>query len=59
MGGSEDYPGYVGQRAAFIGKYLYVSYAAYNIGWSNWNTYGCDTGECYDGVLYRFELDSG
>ncbi|WP_040949782.1 hypothetical protein [Gorillibacterium massiliense] len=58
IGGSADYPGYVGQRAAFIGSYLYVSYAAYNIGWSNWNTYGCDTGKCYDGALFRFELDA-
>jgi hypothetical protein len=58
IGGSKDYPGYVAQRAAFIGKYLYISYAAYNTGWSNWNTYGCDLGKCYDGALYRFELDS-
>ncbi|OPJ57555.1 WD40/YVTN/BNR-like repeat-containing protein [Clostridium oryzae] len=57
IGGSKDYPGYVGQRATFIDKYLYISYAAYNIGWSNWNTYGCDTGLCYDGALFRFELD--
>ncbi len=58
IGGPDDYPGYVGQRAAFLGKYLFISYAAYNVGWSNWNTYGCDTGKCYDGALYRFELDS-
>lgn len=58
IGGSKDYPGYVGQHASFLGKYLYISYAAYNIGWSNWNSYGCDTGKCYDGALYRFELDS-
>ncbi|MHA6533944.1 WD40/YVTN/BNR-like repeat-containing protein [Paenibacillus sp. BAC0078] len=58
IGGSTDYPGYVGQRAAFSGKYLYISYAAYNIGWSNWNSYGCDTGKCYDGALVRYELDS-
>lgn len=57
IGGSDDYPGYVGQRAAFIGKYLFVSYAAYNVGWSNWDMYGCDTGLCYDGALFRFELD--
>jgi len=43
---------------AFIGKYLYITYAAYNIGWSNWNSYGCDTGKCYDGAVYRFELSS-
>ena len=58
IGGSKDYPGYVGQRAAFVGKYLYITYAAYNIGWSNWHTYGCDTGLCHDGALYRFELDN-
>jgi photosystem II stability/assembly factor-like uncharacterized protein len=57
IGGSEDYPGYVGQRASFIDKYLFISYAAYNIGWSNWFNYGCDTGKCYDGALYRFEFD--
>jgi hypothetical protein len=58
IAGPKDYPGYVGQRASFCGKYLFISYAAYNIGWSNWNSYGCDTGKCYDGALYRFELDS-
>ncbi|WP_058303027.1 hypothetical protein [Gorillibacterium timonense] len=57
IGGSKDYPGYVGQRAAFVGSYLFVSYAAYNIGWSGWHTYGCDTGLCYDGALFRYELD--
>lgn len=57
IGGPGDYPGYVGQRAAFCGKYLYITYAACNIGWSRWDTYGCDTGRCYDGALYRFELD--
>jgi hypothetical protein len=57
LGGPADYPGYVGQRAAFVGSYLYISYAAYNIGWSQWHTYGCDTGRCYDGALIRYELD--
>lgn len=57
IGETSDYPGYVGQRGIFIGKYLYVTYAAYNIGWSNWNSYGCDTGKCYDGAVFRFELD--
>lgn len=58
LSGPSDYPGYVGQRAVFLEKYLYITYAAYNIGWSNWNSYGCDTGRCYDGALYRYELDS-
>ncbi|MNM46002.1 Xyloglucanase precursor [compost metagenome] len=57
IGGSADYPGYVGQRASWAGRFLFVSYAAYNIGWSGWRTYGCDTGKCYDGALFRYELD--
>lgn len=56
-GENTDYPGYVGQRAVFLDNYLYITYTAYNIGWSNWNSYGCDTGRCYDGALYRYELD--
>lgn len=57
--GPSDHPGYVGQRAVFVGKYLYITYSAYNIGWSDFNSYGCDTGKCYDGALYRYELDRG
>lgn len=57
IAGSFDYPGYVGQHAAFLGKYLFITYSAYNVGWSNWDTYGCDTGRCYDGAVFRFELD--
>lgn len=57
IGGAHDHPGYVGQRAAFCGKYLFITYAAYNVGWSNFDTYGCDLGKCYDGTVYRFELD--
>lgn len=56
-GKSKDYSGYVGQHAVFLGEYLYISYAAYNIGWSSWDSYGCDLGQCYDGALYRFKLD--
>lgn len=57
LSGPTDHPGYVGQHAVFIEKYLYVTYSAYNVGWSNWNSYGCDLGLCYDGAVYRFELD--
>lgn len=57
IGGPKDHPGYVGQRAAFVGNYLFVTYSAYNIGWSNWNSYGCDTGLCYDGAVYRFLMN--
>ena len=57
IGGPADHPGYVGQRAAFMGRYLYITYSAYNIGWSKWNSCGCDTGASYDGALYRFQLD--
>jgi len=57
ISGPSDHPGYVGQHAVFIKGYLYVTYSAYNVGWSNWNSYGCDLGLCYDGAVYRFKLD--
>lgn len=57
LSGPCNHPGYVGQRAVFAGRYLYITYSAYNVGWSNFNSYGCDTGKCYDGALYRYELD--
>lgn len=57
IGGGKDFPGYVGQRALILEDYLYITYAAYNIGWSNLNSYGCDTGLAYDGGLFRYKLD--
>lgn len=57
LGGPTDHPGYVGQRAVFAGDYLFVSYSAYNVGWSKWHTYGCDLGKCYDGALFRYRFD--
>lgn len=57
IGGSNDHPGFVGQRLAFDDKYMYITYSAYNIGWSNWHMYGCDTGLCYDGALFRYEFN--
>jgi photosystem II stability/assembly factor-like uncharacterized protein len=57
FGEPRNYPGYVAQRASFMGNYLFISYTAYNLEGSNWDTYGCDFGRCYDGALYRFELD--
>ncbi len=57
MEGSHDHPGYVGQRIAFDEKYTYITYASYNIGWSDWNMYGCDTGKCSDGALFRYAFD--
>lgn len=56
--GPADYPGYVGQRAVWSGNYLYITYAAYNIGWSTWDSYGCDTGLCYDGAVIRYAFDA-
>ncbi|MBN2222380.1 MAG: hypothetical protein JW708_09235, partial [Vallitaleaceae bacterium] len=55
--GEKDYPGYVGQRACFTKEFLYITYASYNIGWSTWDSYGCDTGKCSDGALFRFRWD--
>lgn len=56
IGGSGDYPGYVGQHICFDKEYMYITYSAYNVGWSRWDTYGCDLGKCYDGALYRYKL---
>ncbi len=55
--GPLDHPGYVAQRIAFDKNYMYITYSSYNVGWSNWNMYGCDTGACSDGALYRYQLD--
>lgn len=56
-GGCCDHPGYVAQHITYDLLYLYITYSAYNIGWTNWNMYGCDTGKCYDGAIYRYQLD--
>ncbi len=57
MGGPQDHPGYVGQQIAYDHRYMYITYSAYNIGWSNWNSVGCDTGKCYDGAVYRYQFN--
>lgn len=54
LGGAADHPGYVGQRACFQGDELYVSYASWNVGWSSWDSFGCDLGLASDGALFRF-----
>lgn len=56
--GPKDHPGYVGQKGLFYEKYLYITYAAYNIGWSSFDSYGCDTGKCYDGAVFRYEFNA-
>lgn len=55
--GNNDHPGYIAQRAAATGNYLYITYAAYNVGFSNWKSCGCDLGLCHDGIVFRYEFD--
>lgn len=57
ISGNRDHPGYVAQRAAFSGDYLFITYSAYNTGLSDWLSCGCDLGLCYDGALMRYRLN--
>lgn len=52
-----DYYGYVPQRTAFDGKYLYVTFSASGrIHWGGWNSYSCDSGQCVDGRIFKYEI---
>ncbi len=57
IAGPVDHPGYVAQQIDYDDKYMYITYSAYNVGWSTWNTVGCDTGKCYDGALFRYSIN--
>lgn len=50
------YPGYVAQRYAFDGQYLYITFSAPGYCWAGFSSYACDTGSCMDGVLLRYQL---
>lgn len=51
-----DYPGYVGQRAAMSGNYLFVTMAAAERARSGWSGYACDNGGNQRGCILRYEL---
>ncbi|HOB19194.1 MAG TPA: sialidase family protein [Candidatus Atribacteria bacterium] len=51
-----NYPGFVGQRAAFDGRYLYVTMASVVNSWAGWRGYACDMGGAQLGCVIRYEL---
>lgn len=51
-----NYPGFVGQRTAFSGSYLYITMAAVENSWSGWHGYACDMGGAQQGCILRYEL---
>lgn len=51
-----NYPGFVGQRACFSGKYLFVTMAAVENSWNGWHGYACDMGGAQKGCVLRYEL---
>lgn len=51
-----NYPGFVGQRAAFTEPYLYVTLAAVGFSWNGWQGYACDMGGSQKGCIIRYQL---
>ncbi len=52
------YPGYVAQRYAFDGQYLYITFSQTGYCWAGFNSYACDTGSCIDGAMLRYKITS-
>lgn len=53
------YQGYVPQRFAYDGKYLYVTfYHSDVVLWGGWGVYSCDCGKAYDGRIYRYVIEN-
>lgn len=51
-----NYPGFVGQRAAFDGEYLYITMAAVGYSWAGWHGYACDMGGAQQGCILRYRI---
>lgn len=51
-----SFPGFVGQRAVFAGKYLYITMSAVGYSWGGWHGYACDMGGAQQGCILRYEL---
>ncbi len=51
-----NYPGFVGQRAVFTKKYLFITMAAVKNSWAGWRGYACDMGGEQQGCILRYEL---
>lgn len=55
-----SYIGFVPQKAAFDGKYLYITYCqSGKVLWGGMGAYSCDTGTAYDGRVFRYAYASG
>lgn len=60
VGDYGNYPGLVGQRAAFTGGYLFITMTAMEHCRMGWNSYACDNGGAQRGCILRYELsDAG
>lgn len=58
--GECDYTGFVPQKAAFDGQYIYVTYCqSGKIVWGGMGAYSCDTGTAYDGRVFRYKFSVG
>ena len=57
--GAGNYSGYVGQRASFDGKHLYItlSSAGTRRRFGGWSSYACDSGNVHDGAILRYTLN--
>lgn len=54
------YQGYVSQRFAFDGNYLYVTFShSGKVVWGGWGAYSCDSGTAYDGRICRYVIRNG
>jgi photosystem II stability/assembly factor-like uncharacterized protein len=51
-----NFPGFVGQRAAFSGSCLYITMAAVENSWAGWHGYACDMGGAQQGCILRYEV---
>lgn len=51
-----NYPGFVGQRATFSGKYLFITMSAIERARIGWSSYACDNGGNNRGCVIRYEL---
>ncbi|MDR3248309.1 MAG: hypothetical protein LBT39_05940, partial [Treponema sp.] len=52
-----NYPGFVGQRAAFENGFLYITLASVLNSWRGFAGYGCDMGGAQYGKVLRYTLD--
>ncbi|GHV39482.1 hypothetical protein FACS189490_03160 [Clostridia bacterium] len=52
-----NFRGFVGQRAAFSGEYLYITMGYSLFSWAKWSGYACDMGGRQLGCVLRYKLD--